>query len=75
MSNLFYLFRDIDGFACFATLAALAILGVAVIGLAPLMTGHHREIQRRYRQGRCLNCGYNLRANPQGRCPECGKFM
>jgi hypothetical protein len=27
---------------------------------------------RRYRKGRCLNCGYDLTGNVSGVCPECG---
>jgi hypothetical protein len=68
------LFPGCSWFACFALLSALTILGAAIVAFARLMTGHHREIQRRYREGRCLNCGYDLRTNPQGRGPECGKF-
>jgi len=29
--------------------------------------------KRQSRQGRCLNCGYNLRAASSLNCPECGK--
>jgi hypothetical protein len=35
----------------------------------------HREqqvIYQRFRQGRCLHCGYDLTANTSGVCPECG---
>ena len=27
---------------------------------------------RRRRRGRCVTCGYDLRGNVSGRCPECG---
>ena len=56
-------------------LAALALLVAGVLLFGRLYLRHHREIQRRYREGRCLHCGYDLRVNPQGRCPECGKFL
>lgn len=28
--------------------------------------------RRRFAQGRCQQCGYDLRENVSGRCPECG---
>jgi hypothetical protein len=56
-------------------IAALALIVLAILLFGRLYLRHHRETQRRYREGRCLNCGYDLRANPQGRCPECGRFL
>jgi hypothetical protein len=56
----------------------LLLLVAGLVGLrllARLMTGHQREIQRRFKEGCCMNCGYDIRVNPNGRCPECGKFM
>ena len=29
--------------------------------------------RRRIRRGHCWKCGYNLRGNVSGRCPECGR--
>lgn len=29
--------------------------------------------RRRIRPGHCWKCGYNLRGNISGRCPECGR--
>src|SRR5665213_2231822 len=48
---------------CFATMAAIWL--------------RLRPIHRRYRRlitGRCLYCGYDLRAT-SGRCPECGRML
>lgn len=50
-------------------------MGVLVFGVMPAWRGvvWSRERRRRAlrRQGRCIRCGYDLRATP-GRCPECG---
>jgi len=44
---------------------------VAAGGGTWVITGRLERRARRRRQGRCLACGYDLRASP-GRCPECG---
>ena len=46
-----------------------AILGsLAVFGDLRIQRDHHRR-----RRGLCIQCGYDLRASPGERCPECGK--
>jgi hypothetical protein len=48
----------------------VAIVVASVLwGLVPGLSSAEREWRRR--RGRCLECGYDLRATP-GRCPECG---
>lgn len=32
------------------------------------------RVHRRRRSGRCVNCGYDLRASTTARCPECGNL-
>ncbi len=36
------------------------------------LTGRNITRAKRVRQGCCVNCGYNLRSNRSGTCPECG---
>jgi hypothetical protein len=62
-------------FAGILLLFAPAVMIAVVWLIVRPFTNRHREIQRRYSEGLCLNCGYDLRANPQGRCPECGKLL
>lgn len=55
-------------------------LGLVMFGLPAAAGGatylvicrRGRELQRRAREGCCLQCGYNLTGNVSGRCPECG---
>ena len=49
------------------------ILGI-IAGI-PQFLGRRREIigVRRNARGECLDCGYDLRGNTSGICPECGQ--
>ena len=46
---------------------------ITVFSIAPLVW-LTRKLRRRRRRKRnlCVTCGYNLRGNTSGRCPECG---
>jgi hypothetical protein len=47
-------------------IGATLMLGVSAFVLRHAMTGRRTEM------GRCETCGYNLRGNISGICPECG---
>jgi hypothetical protein len=63
---------------------SVMMLAIAFIG-APILTvvlssvaGPRREASIRYRRrmaGECVFCGYSLRGNVSGRCPECGQLV
>ena len=48
---------------------------VAAVSLAPAAWAAHRRLRRRRRRrsGHCRACGYDLKANVSGVCPECGQ--
>ena len=46
-------------------------VGGAAAAASALAAAPARRRARRAREGRCPECGYDLRASP-GRCPECG---
>jgi hypothetical protein len=60
----------------FAMLIVPCWLAVPVLLVAPAISvrawRRRRRLARRARLGYCLNCGYDLRASPHRRCPECG---
>jgi hypothetical protein len=61
---------DIDSFAVAVPLPWLAILFIALPAIE-FIRGPLRR-RRRRRRGLCVPCGYDLRGNISGVCPECG---
>jgi hypothetical protein len=49
----------------------LVVAAGSAIALIPWLARVVRR-RRRYRQGQCIHCGYDLRASVE-RCPECGR--
>lgn len=48
------------------------VLALLAAPLAAAWVSHRVRNLRRWRQGVCLACGYDLRRLPEARCPECG---
>jgi hypothetical protein len=57
---------------------AVGVLSLAVALVIGILQAMRRRIRKRIERGLCPNCGYDLRATPDGggavlsRCPECG---
>lgn len=49
------------------------LFGILWIGLWQLTSAAFRRF--RHVPGRCRSCGYDLRANTSGTCPECGRYI
>lgn len=49
-------------------LSTVLLIGTSLL---PVYTGPIKRWRRRH-NGLCVHCGYNLRGNRTGRCPECG---
>ncbi len=57
-----------EGILLFSLALGLAVIVLIVLVVAPRAL----RDERRLKQGRCLECGYDLRES-KGRCPECGR--
>lgn len=55
----------------FFHLGAVALL-IAIACILPDFLRAQREANRRW-NGQCVGCGYSLRGNTSGVCPECGR--
>jgi len=61
----------------FGFLLVLYTAGLFILYLVPELRGYFKfrtEMQRRM-SGCCLGCGYDLRGNTSGVCPECGRAI
>ncbi len=64
-----------NGVVWYLLLSYTAWLGISLsrFGWRVVQAGRHARQQQRLRQGRCVACGYDLRASEfSERCPECG---
>jgi hypothetical protein len=63
------------GLSAVSRTVTLPLWPIAVLTAIAPFVWCKRVLRRRYRRrrGRCVACGYDLRAQPEGRrCPECG---
>jgi hypothetical protein len=51
----------------------LGYLGAALVALKGVLVIRRLRRETRFEQGHCRGCGYNLRGNTSGICPECGQ--
>jgi predicted RNA-binding Zn-ribbon protein involved in translation (DUF1610 family) len=67
--------REID-YTTIATIYFVPLWFCAVIfSILPLVEGYRRTRRiLRFRYGRCVHCGYDLRASSE-KCPECGHIV
>ncbi len=53
--------------------AAAWVLAIAVGCVVAHFSLRHDLPEQRVSEGRCGRCGYSLKANVSGTCPECGR--
>ncbi len=60
--------------------ANLVGIGASVVGIKQFVQAMARYLRNKHRYNRlvaglCARCGYHLRGNASGRCPECGESI
>jgi len=71
---------DIETSLILVFLVSAIVLGGAILALVAWWSQRHtdkrgtepRKMTERRERGECVICGYDLKGNLSGRCPECG---
>jgi len=68
--------REPSGWFCLLTFFCPVL--IPLVGLIfETWVRFYAILRKEYRQscGRCIHCGYSVRGNGSGVCPECGNFI
>jgi hypothetical protein len=64
-----------DGQLLYAWMVSVPLWIPFLVGLFPITSWIVMSIRRKPGAGHCESCGYNLRSNVSGICPECGTVI